>query len=77
MKNKNQFPEFLEILNMRGTLWLKTTPFCNILILNFPVREGLPYHSFPKSRHFLDGGGLTLALIFLKDLSTCTEGPQR
>ena len=23
------------------------------------------------------GGGLTLAWIFVKDLSTCTEGPQR
>ena len=23
------------------------------------------------------GGGLTLVWIFVKDLSTCTEGPQR
>ena len=40
------------------------------------LREGLPFHSFPKYRHCLDGGGLTIAWIFVKDLSTCTEGPQ-
>ena len=32
-----------------------------------PLRDGVPFHSFPKSRHCLDGGGLTLAWIFFKD----------
>ena len=42
-----------------------------------PLREGLLDQKVPKYRHCLNGGGLTLACIFVKDLSTCTEGPQR
>ena len=43
-----------------------------------PFREGCQDQMLPKCRHCLNGGGgLTLAWIFVKDLSTCTEGPQR
>ena len=47
--------------------------------LVMPLKEGLPVQLIPKYRHCLNGGGggLTLAWIFVKDLSTCTEGPQR
>ena len=41
------------------------------------VREGCRDQKLPKYRHCLNGGGLTLAWIFVKDLSTCTEGSQR
>ena len=41
------------------------------------LREGCPEQKLPKYRHCRNGGGLTLAWIFVKDLSTCTEGPQR
>ena len=40
------------------------------------IREGLMYHSISKYNAWM-GGSLTLAWIFFKDLSTCTEGPQR
>ena len=41
-------------------------------------REGFPAYLFPKSRHCLDGVGVwPLPGFFLKDWSTCTEGPQR
>ena len=41
------------------------------------LREGLLVQKVPKCRHCLNGGGLTHAWIFVMDLSTCTEGPQR
>ena len=40
------------------------------------IREGLMYHSISKYNAWM-GGSLTLAWIIFKDLSTCTEGPQR
>ena len=40
------------------------------------IREGLMYHSISKYNAWM-GGSLTLAWIFFRDLSTCTEGPQR
>ena len=50
----------------------------NFDIFVIQVREGLPDQMLPKFRHCLNGGGgLTLTWIFVKDLSTCTEGPQR
>ena len=36
------------------------------------LRDGMPGHLFPKSRHCLDGGSDPCL-----DLSTCNEGPQR
>ena len=40
------------------------------------LREGLPVQKVPKYRHCLNGGGSDPCLDFVKDLSTCTEGPQ-
>ena len=41
-------------------------------------KGGVPGPDAPKIQALPEwGGGLTLAWIFVKDLSTCTEGPQR
>ena len=42
------------------------------------VQGGITGPDAPKMQALPEwGGGLTLAWIFVKDLSTCTEGPQR
>ena len=41
MKNKNQFPEFLEILNMKGTFWLKNTPLSQNPYFEFSSKGGV------------------------------------
>ena len=42
------------------------------------LKDGRLDQMFPKYRHCLyEGGGLTTAWTFLKDLSTYTEGSQR
>ena len=51
----------------------------SIVVLYIPgSKGGVVGPDAPKIQALPEwGGGLTLAWIFVKDLSTCTEGPQR
>ena len=62
-----------------GCISTPNPPLKDLTFCNSAFRDGKPFQNLPKYRHCLDGGkggwgGLTLAWIFMKDLSTCTEG---